>query len=378
MRILHVYKDYDPVLGGIENHIRLLAEGQTARGHKVAVLVTSLTTRTTVEDRGGVRVIKAGRALTLSSTPISLSLPVYLARLRPDITHLHFPYPLGEVAHLLFGRGRPTVITYHSDVVRQQGWLRFYRPFLRRILRRADRIIATSPHYVATSPYLRDVADRCRVIPLGIEVARFAQADPEAVRALRDRFGAPLLLFVGRLRYYKGLPHLLRALQGLPEARLVVVGDGPMRSAWEAEALALNLAGRVHFVGEVGQDELPAYYHACDLFVLPADQRSEAFGAVLLEAMASGRPVISTELGTGTSWVNRHGETGWVVPPADSEALRQAIQRLLEDEPLRQRLGEEARRWAQEFDVQALVDRVLALYEEVLEGRATLRTHQAG
>lgn len=367
MRILHVYKDYDPVLGGIENHIRLLAEGQAARGHQVAVLVTSLTPRTTVEDRGGVRVIKAGRAMTLSSTPISLSLPVYLARLRPDITHLHFPYPLGEVAHLLFGQGRPTVITYHSDVVRQQGWLRLYRPLLWRVLRRADRIIATSPHYVATSPYLREVADRCRVIPLGIEVARFAQANPEAVRALRGRFGAPLLLFVGRLRYYKGLPHLLRALQGVPEARLVVVGDGPMRSTWEAEAQGLGVADRVHFVGEVGQEELPAYYHACDLFVLPADQRSEAFGAVLLEAMASGRPVISTELGTGTSWVNRHGETGWVVPPADPEALGQAVRHLLEDEPLRWRLAEGARRRAWEFDVQAMVDRVLMLYREVLD-----------
>ncbi|MGQ9567569.1 MAG: glycosyltransferase [Anaerolineae bacterium] len=375
MRILHVYKDYYPVLGGIENHIRLLAEGQAARGHQVAVLVTSLTPRTTVEDRGGVRVIKAGRAVALSSTPVSLSFPIYLARLRPDITHLHFPYPLGEMAHLLLGRGRPTVLTYHSDVVRQRGWLRLYRPLLRRVLRRADRIIATSPHYVASSPYLQEVAGRCRVIPLGIEAARFARADLGAVGTLRARFGGPLLLFVGRLRYYKGLPHLLRALQGLPEARLLVVGDGPMRGTWEAEAQTLGLADRVYFLGEVPEGDLPAYYHACDLFVLPADQRSEAFGAVLLEAMASGRPVVSTDLGTGTSWVNRHGETGWVVPPADSEALRAAIQRLLGDEALRQRLGEEARRWAQEFDVQVLVDRVLALYEEVLEeaGRAVGR-----
>ncbi len=372
MRILHVYKDYDPVLGGIENHIRLLAEGQAARGHQVAVLVTSLTPRTTVEDRGGVRVIRAGRAATWSSTPISLSLPIYLARLRPDITHLHFPYPLGEMAHLLLGRGRPTVLTYHSDVVRQRGWLRLYRPFLRRVLRRADRIIATSPHYVTSSPYLREVADRCRVIPLGIDVRRFQRADPEAVQALRARFGEPLLLFVGRLRYYKGLPHLLRALRDLPGAHLVVVGEGPMRPAWEAETQVLGLGDRVHFVGEVPEEDLPTYYHACDLFVLPADQRSEAFGAVLLEAMAGGRPVISTELGTGTSWVNRHGETGWVVPPGDPKALRAALQHLLGDETLRQRLGEAARRWAEGFDVEVLVDRVLALYQEVLEayGRA--------
>ena len=370
MRILHVYKDYYPVLGGIENHIRLLADGQAARGHQVAVLVTSLTPRTTVEDRGGVRVIKAGRAVTLSSTPVSLSFPIYFARLRPDITHLHFPYPLGELAHLLLGRGRPTVLTYHSDVVRQRGWLR-----LRRVLRRADRIIATSPHYVASSPYLREVANRCRVIPLGVETVRFARADLEAVGTLRARFGGPLLLFVGRLRYYKGLPHLLQALQGLPEARLLVVGDGPMQGAWEAETQRLGLADRVHFLGEVPEGDLPAYYHACDLFVLPADQRSEAFGAVLLEAMASGRPVVSTELGTGTSWVNRHGETGWVVPPADPEPQPRDMRTDVCAAALAQGSRPEARRWAQEFDVQVLVDRVLALYEEVLEaaGRAVGR-----
>jgi len=365
MRILHVYKDYYPILGGIENHIRLLAEGQAALGHQVVVLVTSLTPRTTVGDHDGVRVIKAGRAATVSSTPFSLSLPTYLARLKPEITHLHFPYPLGEMAHLLLGRGRPTVITYHSDVVRQKGWLRLYRPLLWRALRRADRIIATSPRYVQSSPYLRELADRCQVIPLGIEVARFRQAPPESVAGLRKRFGTPLLLFVGRLRYYKGLSNLLRAMVGLP-AHLVVVGEGPMRRTWEVEAGELGLAEQGHFAGEVEEEDLPAYYHACDLFVLPASQRSEAFGAVLLEAMASGRPVISTELGTGTSWVNRDGETGLVVPPADPQALRGAVARLLEDEGLRHKMGEEGRRRAEDFDVRLLVERVLALYQDVL------------
>ncbi|MGQ9585474.1 MAG: glycosyltransferase [Anaerolineae bacterium] len=368
MRILHVYKDYYPVVGGIENHVRLLAEGQAARGHKVIVLVASLTPRTTVEDLGGVRVVKAGRAATISSTPISLSLPAYLARLRPDITHLHFPYPLGEVAHFLLGRGRPTVITYHSDVVRQQGWLRLYRPLLWRVLRRADRIIATSPHYMHSSPYLRELADRCRVIPLGIEVARFGQAPSEAVARLRERFGVPLVLFVGRLRYYKGISYLLQAMADLP-GHLGIVGEGPMRSEWEREASELGLAGRVHFVGEVADEDLPTYYHACDLFVLPATQRSEAFGAVLLEAMAAGRPVVSTELGTGTSWVNRDGETGWVVPPADPMALREAMAHLLQDEELRRQMGEAGRQRAEDFDVGLLVDRVLALYKEVLDHR---------
>ncbi|NLE75245.1 MAG: glycosyltransferase [Chloroflexi bacterium] len=371
-RILHVYKDYYPVVGGIENHIRLLAEGQAAQGRQVAVLATSLTSRTVVEERGGVQVFKAGRAATVASMPISITLPIMLGRLRPHITHLHFPYPLGETAQLLFGRGRPTVITYHSDVVRQQGWLRLYEPILRRVLRRADCILATSPNYIQSSSYLQAVRDRCQVVPLGIEVARFRAAPAAAVADLRARFGAPLYLFVGRLRYYKGLPHLLQALQGLP-GHLVVVGEGAMRSTWEHEARQLGVADRVHFVGEVEDEDLPTYYHACDLFILPATQRSEAFGAVLLEAMASGRPVISTELGTGTSWVNQDGETGLVVPPADPQALRGAMERLMDDEALRTRLGQEALRHAQGFDVRALVEQVLAVYDEVLSGPKTHR-----
>ena len=161
MRILHIYKDYYPVLGGIENHIKLLAEGQARRGHSVTVLVTNTARHTVIEDRNGVRVVKTGRLANLSSAPISLSFAWHLARMSPDIAHLQFPYPPGEVSNSLLGRGRRTIISYQSDVVRQQGWLRLYRPLMRRVLRSADRIIASSPQLVRSSPYLRPLADRC-------------------------------------------------------------------------------------------------------------------------------------------------------------------------------------------------------------------------
>lgn len=373
MNILHVYKDYYPVLGGIENHVKVLAEAQAQAGHHVIVLVTALGPRTTIEDIGGVRVIKAGRFATVASTPLSLSLPIILARLRPDITHLHFPYPLGEAAQTLLGRSRRTVITYHSDIVRQQDLLRLYRPLLWRVLAKADRIIATSPNYVATSPYLQRFADKCVIIPLGVDVDRFQQADPAQVAATRTKGRQrPILLFVGRLRYYKGLDDLLRAMALLRDSRehltatLLICGSGPMESAWRALAHELGIAENVHFLGDVPDEALPALYHAADLYVLPANSRAEAFGVALLEAMAAGLPVISTEVSTGTSYVNIHGETGLIVPPRDPERLAQAIATLLNDPALRQRLGAQAQaRVRAEFSQTAMIERVLDLYSEV-------------
>lgn len=364
--ILHLYKDYAPVIGGIENHVRALAEAQASAGYEVTVLVNSLDSRTHHEEINGVRVIKAGRLCTIASTPISLAMPLILNRLRPDLVHLHFPYPWGELSHLIFGRAPKMVITYHSDIVKQRGLLRWYRPLLWRTLRKADRIIATSPPYIESSPFLSKVREKCVVIPLGVDVARFQQADTARVRAIREQYAGPLLLFVGRLRYYKGLEYLIAAMRELP-GTLLIVGDGPMRETWQQLTANLGLGERVFFLTDVNDDDLPAYYHACDLFVLPASQRSEAFGTVLLEAMACGVPVISTELGTGTSWVNQDGETGLVVPPADSAALVGAIRRLLDDGGLRERMGRAARaRVEAEFSFARMVAQIDALYHTLI------------
>jgi glycosyltransferase involved in cell wall biosynthesis len=360
MRILHVYKDYFPVLGGIENHVRVLAEAQARAGHQVIVLVCSLGSRTTVEDLNGVKLVKSGRLGTMASMPISLSQPMALARLRPDVIHVHSPYPLGEVSAWLLGRGSRLVITHHSDVVRQKGLLRLYGPLLRRVLRRADRILTDSPNYMQTSVWLQPVRDKCTVAPLGVDPVRFAPpASPYA--------GAPMLLFVGRLRYYKGLDTLLRALVSLPDVTLSVVGDGAMRAEWEELAASLGIASRVHFAGEVDDDALPRIYQQATAFVLPSNARSESFGTVLLEAMASGLPCVSTELGTGTSWVVQDGVTGLVVPPSDPPALAGAIDRLVLDPGMVRRMGQAGReRVEREFTESVMVARVMAVYRELL------------
>lgn len=402
MKVLYVYKDYYPVVGGIENHIRLICRGLKVGWPEIepTVLVTNRSRDTVVEELDGVRVIKAGRLATVSSAPISLSLFAWMRRLEADITHLHFPYPIGELAYLLCGprRGGPAcppkmVITYHSDIVRQKYLLQVYKPFLHRLLARADRITVSSPNYIQSSTYLRPHADKCVVIPHGTDLSHFAATAEVQRRAqeLRQRYGGPLILFVGLLRYYKGLSFLIEAMPqitpvgtsfprtssagepgagaGEPTgfARLLVVGEGPQGQEWRELTRQLGLEKKVIFLGRVSEEDLVALYHACDLFVLPAIHRSESWGAVQIEAMACGKPVVCTELGTGTSFVNVHGQTGLVVPPRDSAALAQAIGALLQDEPLRRQMGQRARERAEaEFSFTTMVERLVDLYRDVL------------
>jgi glycosyltransferase involved in cell wall biosynthesis len=379
MRILHIYKDYFPVLGGIENHIKVLAEAQAAHGHDVSVLVAHPGSRTVVKAAHGVRLIEAARWGTIASAPISPAMFQWTARLEADITHLHFPHPPGEMAHLFFGRAKRMVITYHSDIVRQRALSVLYRPLLWQVLRRADRLIATSPTYIESSPYLSRLREKCVVIPLGTDLERFDQVDAERVGALRHRLfpqtgSQPVLLFVGCLRYYKGLDDLLHALPEIPTAHLLVVGDGPMREPWKQLTRELNIADRVTFAGQVDDADLPACYKLGDIFVLPANARAEAFGTVIVEAMAAGLPVISTEVSSGTSWVNLHGTTGLIVPPRNAKSLAGAVNNLLSDPSLRTAMGQAARQRAKtEFGQVGMVERVEQVYHAVLDFSGQVR-----
>lgn len=371
MKVLHIYKTYPPVVGGIERHLRLLAEGQVRRGLDVTVLVTSSSAEAGVRDEHGVRVIRAPAWANVASTPLSPGLVGWVRRLQPDVTHLHFPYPPGELAHQVFGRGSATIVTYHSDIIRQRWLRRVYEPFLVRFLQHANRILVTSTAYLRSSVYLQRVAGRCQIVPLGIDPEPFQAVDSRRVGEIRQGHGNPLLLFVGRLRYYKGLDVLIDALPSI-DASLLVVGSGPMERQWRRQAGQSPAAARIHFAGEVPDDELPAYYAAADLVALPSCERSEAFGLVLLEAMAAGRAVVGTELGTGTSFVNQHNETGLVVPPGDAPALAAAINSLLLEPERRRQFGASGRRRVfDQFHVDAMVDRTVEIYREVLNGGGT-------
>lgn len=373
MRVLYLYKDYYPILGGIENHIKMLAEGLHARGQEVQVLVTNTSRKTVTETLNDVPVIKTGRQLNISSAPVSLAFYPWLHRLEQDtdIAHAHMPYPPGELGQLLFGRSRRFVVTYHSDIVRQRVLGALYRPFLWQVLRRARLIAAATPVHVQSSPFLRRYAEKCRIIPYGIDLQPFTLEPSRAatVAAWRARFGnRPLLLFVGRLRHYKGIGTLIEAMRQVDGAHAVIVGVGQMEDQWRGLADQAALLDRITFVGELSDDEVIGLYHAASIFVLPSTNRAEMFGIVQLEAMACGLPLICTELGTGTSYVNQHGVTGLVVPPNDPDGLAAAIRQLVANPELRTQMGVAGRRRVeQEFKHEVMLDRVMDFYREALQ-----------
>ena len=372
MRIVHIYKDYHPpVRGGIEQTVERMARAQADAGHDVTVLVSASGRRRSREERlAGVRVVRVAEWARAFSAPLCPGFPAAVCRERADVWHLHFPNPTGEVSWLLARPAGALVVTYHSDIVRQRFALPAYAPVVRALLGRAQVIMPTSERYLDQATLLRPHRARCRVVPLGIDVAPLLALDAgtPAAAALRRRYGGAFVLFVGRLRYYKGVDVLLRAMRSV-EAPLVVVGEGPESGRLRALGAALGLGSRLWFAGSVDDVCLQAHLAAAAVGVLPSTHASEALGIAMIEYLAAGLPAVCTELGTGTTFVNRDGETGFVVPPRDEGALASALARLLADPGLRARMGQAGRRRAQEvFSLDAMMQGVGAAYAEALAG----------
>jgi rhamnosyl/mannosyltransferase len=328
MKVLHVFKTATPFTqGGLEESIRQICLGTAAAGARCDVLCVGpdRRCRTVAADYARVTGYPASFRVSTCPVPLRMNRALWRAFDAYDIVHLHAPWPFAEMAAWLRPGGRARrVLTYHADIVNRGALARAYRPALQRMLDGCDAVVATSTPYIDTSPVLAGLQRRPHVIPLGIDPASYPAPEPARVAAWRERLRAPLFVFLGVLRYYKGLDVLAEASRRVP-GTVAVVGDGP-----EGARLAARTADRADFVltGHVPDADKMALLHAARAVVLPSVQRAEAFGISLLEGAMAGRALISTALGTGTDIVNRHGETGLVVPPGDADALAAAMTRL--------------------------------------------------
>ena len=367
IRVLHFFKTYLPdTFGGTERVIHALATGTAHLGIETTVLSLSRQPDNGVID--GHRVEKAGIVSDLASTPISFDALVRFRRLarEADLIHYHFPYPLADLAHLLFADGKPALVTYHADVVPQRTMLRLYRPLMNRFLDAMSVIVATSPQYVASSAILRGHEEKVEIVPLGLK-DRSGDVDPHRSDHWRARFPEPFILFTGVLRYYKAIGVLLEAaaICGKP---LVIVGGGPNEAHWRAHAKRMNLAN-VHFLGSVSDEDKDALLGLCAGLVLPSNVRAEAFGLSLVEAAMLSRAMVSCEIGTGTSYVNVDGETGYVVPPNDAAALGGAMKRLVEEPETARKMGAAARlRYEALFTRERMAAAYAELYARIVRG----------
>ena len=379
-QILSLAKAYHPHLGGVETIVRAIGEGAREKGYATRVLCFGKGPKE--EEIAGVRVHRISATLSLGSAPLS---PEYFKEFRhlalqADLVHIHSPNPAGELAWLSappeLRKNLPSLCTYQGDPVRPRLLAPAYLGILRRFLAACSAIAVSSPPLLASSKALIRERSRCRIIPLGVRTERFRpplQRDSIETSQETDPtsgLSSPLGLFVGRLVYYKGVEVLLEALARVPSLSLLLVGTGPLEKKLERQARKLGISSRVRFIPPVEDTLYPALFSRADFFVLPSVSPSEAFGLSLAEALASGLPAISTELGTGTSYVNRHGETGLVVPPRDPAALAEAMRNLCDFPGKAHSMGEKGALRAQNlFDERDMVARYCGLYGELLAGK---------
>ncbi len=373
MRVLHFYKTYYPdSVGGIEQVIRQMCVGTGRLGVDNQVLTLTRQKSGFDFQFEGHRVHRARQDFEIASNSVSLSAVGKLARLAADcdVVHYHFPWPFMDLAHFLARVKKPTLVTYHSDIVRQQKLLRLYQPLKHRFLQSIDTIVATSPNYLASSTVLERYRDKTRIITYGLDKTIYPAADAARLDYWRRATqGRRFFLFIGVLRYYKGLQFLLDAMAGT-EFPVVIVGAGPIEMELKAQAERLGLR-HVLFAGAVDELDKVALLTLCYAMAFPSHLRSEAFGISLLEGAMYGKPMISCEIGTGTSYINVDGQTGLVVPPCDPVALRAAMRILWEQPELAAAMGRRAEaRYSELFTAERMASNYTALYHDLAARRA--------
>jgi glycosyltransferase involved in cell wall biosynthesis len=363
---------FDEIPGGMQTHTLHLMKGLSDR--------VDFTHAVASRDSTGAA-FRAGQKIRVFRTPswnvdgsLALSPGLYTRskryhqRRKFDLVHLHFPDPMAHFASLAIPAEVPRVITWHADITRHKKLFLAYAPMLRRALDRAAAVIAPTPAHVKASRHLSSLESdpRLQVIPFGFDLSEFLVPHPDA-EVLRGAHPGRRIFALGRHVWYKGFDILIKALAELPEdVRLILGGEGPETARLRSLVADLGIAGRVHFTGFVPQKNLPAYFQACEVFCLPAVSTAEAFGIVQVEAMACGKPVVSTRLGNGVEFVNEHGKTGLTVPPGDVRELAGALRKLLDDSWMAKQLGANGRERAfRNFSISAMCDQTWALYKAV-------------
>ena len=369
MRILHFYRTAFPdTMGGIEQVIHQLALGASQSGIEVDVLSLSSDKQIKSIEFNGYWTHRAHLDFQLASTGFSLSVIRQFSRLakKADVIHYHFPWPFMDVVHFVTGVKKPTIVTYHSDIIRQKELLFIYRPLMNRFLGSVDRIVATSPNYRATSQVMVRYSDKTSVIPIGLDKATYPKPSQDRMKYWSERLGGKFFLFIGVIRYYKGLHILLSASKGT-DYPIVIVGAGPIEQQLKIEVTRLGLE-RVHFLGFLPDEDKVALLTLCYSVVFPSHLRSEAFGISLLEGAMYGKPLISSEIGTGTTFINIANETGLVVPPSDPIALREAMQYLWQHPEQASIMGKKAQeRYWRLFTAERMVNSYVDLYKELMD-----------
>ena len=355
-------------MGGIEQVIHHIAEGSKKYGVIADVLSLTSNPGPPKIEANSYNLHRARLDAQIASTSFSMSVFLRFWQLakKADVIHYHFPWPFMDIVHFATMVRKPTLVTYHSDIIRQKNLLKLYRPLKWWFLSDVSHIVATSPNYLATSGVLAQFKNKVSVIPIGIDKSMYKVPSVDKLAYWRAKHGEKFFLFVGVLRYYKGLHILVEAAKG-SNYPILIVGAGPIESEIKAQVAQLGLRN-IHFLGHLPEEDKVALLMLCCCILFPSHLRSEAFGVSLLEGAMYGKPMISSEIGTGTTFINIADETGLVVPPSDPLALRQAMDRLWESPDLAAQMGRRAEeRYHKNFKAESMVRSYVDLYHELVK-----------
>jgi len=368
IKVLHCYKTYYPdTFGGIEQVIYQLAEGGVRAGIESTVFTHSPHGASNNEKIDSHSIYRVKTLCEFASTPFSFKAIRDFKALAAaaDIIHYHFPYPFMDFMHFASRIKKPSVVSYHSDIVKQKSLLRIYSPLMNGFLKSVDRIVAASPNYVESSPTLQQFKNKVDVIPYGLDKKFYQNTSSAVLDKWRARFGAGFFLFVGTFRYYKGLHILIEAAQN-SDYPIVIVGAGPIEAELKSQAEQLGV-NNIFFLGALENDDKSALLQLCTCLVFPSHLRSEAFGISLLEGALYSKPLISSEIGTGTTYINIDKLTGLVVPPSNPAALRIAMDSIWNNPSQAQIYGKAAyERFEALFTADRMIESYTNLYNSLL------------
>ena len=345
MRVLHVYKTYYPdTRGGVEQAIFQICESCRKFGIESEVLTLSSNPIPEKITIGTHQVTRSLENFNIASTGFSFEIFKNFQKKisKFDLVHYHYPWPLMDLMHFFAKSNKPSIVSYHSDIVKQKFLFRIYQPLMRKFMNDVDLIIAASPNYAESSPHLRNFTNKIKIIPYGLDQNFYDDCKFDKKSKWTQKYPEGFFLFVGVLRYYKGLHLLLKASQNR-KYPILIAGDGPMHRKLRLQALDLKL-DNVHFLGAVEDEEKFELLRHARCIVFPSNLRSESFGISLLEGAMFGKPMISSEIGTGTSYININGITGIVTPPNDPISLQEAMDNIWNNTEMAESMGKAAKK----------------------------------
>lgn len=372
MRILHLTKYYPPQLGGIEIATFDIVEGINEKGIRSDVLCANTTNKTVVENNSNHTIYRTSTLYSAFSTSFSSSLISTLNKIKSqyDIIQVHMPNPMAMLAVFLTRPKATIILHWHNDIIRQKQLYFFIKPLERWLLRKAVAIVGTSQQYLDTSVPLQPFLEKSIAIPLGIDTNRLIINEKRLAEIKAEYQGKKIVFSLGRLIYYKSFDVLIDAAKYLEDDTMILIGGiGKLKDQLAEQIVQNNLSHKVKLLGRISDEDMACYYQLCDVFCLSSSKRAEGFGLVLLEAMYFGKPLVSTNiLGSGSTWINQHEQTGYIVPINNSEAIATAVKDILKDPVKYASFSKNAKeRFHQYFTKNFMIDTFEKLYRKVVK-----------